>query len=145
MATPKVVLLWTNGDGVRPVLEDYKAAAAVTPGEILELSSGELQPGEGDVPLVRVAVENPAGDIYDNTASIDTDYADGDTLRYVVPQRGDRAYCWLKSGDNVAAGAKLEVASTGQFTALDTGTLVALAREAVNASAAAKRIIVEFV
>lgn len=48
----------------------------------------------------------------------------------------------LASGQNVAKGAKLEAAADGEVTALSSGTMIAIAEESVNATAAAADIMV---
>lgn len=145
-STPNIICLQVNG-GERPIFEK-KSSAAVTPGELLAIGATTLA-AYGTAAkavgfLMAVAVENPyAPD--PTAAAIAQDYASGDTVRYVIPQPGDMLYMWLKSGENVAYGAGLETATAGQLQAVTTGTIIAVAEEAVNASAAAARIKVRFV
>jgi hypothetical protein len=139
-------VLQKNG-GERPI-DEKKSSAAVTPGELLAIGATTLAAygtaAKAGNFLKAVAVENPyAPD--PTAAAIDQDYASGDTVRFVYPQPGDMLYCWLKSGANVAYGATLETATGGQLQATTTGGVVCVAEEAVDASAAAKRIKVRFV
>lgn len=115
--TAKTILLKING-GERPYFE-AKANVALTPGELLKWSADdELDPhsmaGGNAQPLF--AVENPYDD--DNTvAAIDSDYALGDTVRYVVAQPGDEIYAFLADGENVAKGDPLESDGAGALQA----------------------------
>lgn len=138
-STPNIVLLEINGTE-RPIYEK-KSSAAVKPGEALAEAATTVAPNgtAGADLLVAVALENPFAP--DPTASaLSQSYASGDTVRYVYPQPGDKLYMWLKSGQNVAYGAKLELATAGQLQAITTGKFVAVADEAVNASGGVKQI-----
>lgn len=142
--TPNIILLEVNG-AERPIYEK-PSSAAVTPGTFL--AEGATTVAENGTAkaniLLALAVENPYAPV-PTTAAIDQDYASGDTVRFVYPQRGDKALAWLKSGANVAFGAKLELATAGQLQAFTDGTVVAIAYEAKDASAAEKRIRVRFI
>lgn len=138
-STPNIVLLEINGTE-RPIYEK-KSSAAVKPGEALAEAATTVAANgtAGADILVAVALENPfAPD--PTVAALAQSYASGDTVRFVYPGRGDKLYMWLKSGENVAYGAKLELATAGQLQAITTGKFVARAEEAVNASGAAARI-----
>ena len=148
-ATPHVIMLQTNAlsDLVRPAFERQAHAGTIKPGHLLEmLSTGKVKPsGTAGAKGVRmVAVEhgfrNPTG----ATLNIDTAFPAGDNVTFVYPQSGDLLYMFLKQGENVAAGAQLEAAVGGELQAITTGALVGIAEEAVDATAAGKRIKVRF-
>lgn len=145
-STPNVICLQVNG-GERPIFEK-KSSAAVTPGELLAIGASTLAAYGTAAKAVgflkAVAVENPYAPLPTSPA-IDQDYASGDTVRYIIPQPGDMCYMWLKSGEDVAYGAGLETATGGQLQEVSTGTIIAVAEEAVNAASAAARIKVRFV
>lgn len=77
---------------------------------------------------------------------IDEDYdTEGERVLYHACHSGMECFCLLAAGQNVAAGASLEVALGGTLTAVAAATPVAIAMEAVDNSAGADaiRILVE--
>ena len=144
-ATPHVIMLQTNAlsDLVRPAFERQANAGTIKPGHLLEmLSTGKVQiNGTAGVDgLVMVAVEhgfrNPTG----TTLNIDTAFPAGDSVTFVYPQSGDLLYMFLKQGQNVAAGARLEAATGGELQAVTSGKAIFVAEEAADASSAVVRI-----
>jgi hypothetical protein len=111
------------------------AAAAVTPGDLLEYSAGNVQPHSTaagtDVGSRMVALETmtPATG---TTPAIDQDYAAGDRVYVGLPVPGDVLYMWLATGSNVAKGDSLESAGSGALKAATTGAVVGIAAEALN-------------
>lgn len=142
--TPNIIWLEINGTE-RPIYEK-KSSAAVKPGEIIAETATTVAVNgtAGADILFGLALENPMAPDPAATA-VSQSYASGDTVRFIYPVRGDKGTAWLKSGENVAYGAKLELATAGQLQAITTGKFVARAEEAVNASGAAKQIRVRFV
>jgi hypothetical protein len=144
-STPHVVVLQVNGLE-RPVFERQANTATVKPGHLLELASGKVQPnataGANNVKMVAVehGFRNPASGVM----NLETAFPADDIVPFIYPQSGDLLYMILKQGQNVAAGAKLEMATGGELQAISTGALVGIAEEAVNATAAATRIKVRF-
>lgn len=152
-STPKTILLQVNG-AERPVYDDRPAAAATTPGELVEITSaGKITPvaSAGKVVGKLFAVEAPWADDPTNPA-IDQDYAANDTVRYVYAQPGDLVYAWLAASNEAAIGSILvSTATAGQLgvATVDATTLagavVGIAEEAVTTTAAAARIKVRVV
>lgn len=110
---PNVIVLL--GD---PFRKEKIAAAAVTPGELLELdASAEVQPHStagGNAQRMFAVEEEFVGD------GIDDDYADGDTVQYVVARRGDELYAFLAAGESVSEGDPLESDGAGALQAWAT-------------------------
>ena len=121
------------------MVEEITAAATVTPGYLLELTSaGKVQhhstAGGRAVPMFALEDELQGKGISDN-------YSANDPVQVWIPYRGDIVYAMLKSGENVAIGARLESAGDGTLRALTSGgEPVAEAIEAVNASGGNTRI-----
>ena len=110
MANPKTILLKGNG-----VQKEDVAAAAVTPGELLEFDgSGELQAHStagGNAAKMVCLEEAFVGD------DIDTDYSAGDNVVYLNPWRGSVLYMFLADGENVSKGDPLESDGSGNLQA----------------------------
>ena len=129
---PKTVLL--AGD---PVQYEGVADAAIVPGTGVVYGAGdEVSPGAAET--LRIARER--GFI---GGSIDEEIPEGDNVPVLALRKGDRAYCLLADGGDVARGAALELNASGQLAAVDQGTAVAVALEAVAASGGPERIRVE--
>lgn len=148
-ATPHVIMLMTNAlsDLVRPAFERQANAGTIKPGHLLEmLSTGKVQvnatAGADNIRMVAVehGFRNPVG----NALNIDTPFVANDVVTFIYPQSGDLLYMFLKQGENVVAGAKLEAAVGGELQALTTGKCVAIAEEAANATAAVVRVKARF-
>lgn len=94
------------------VIEEYVAAAAVTPGMVLEFTSaGKVQAhqnaGQNVVPMVALEDELQGNGIDDN-------YETDDPVQAWVPYRGDQAYLILKDDTlAVTTGDLLESAGGG--------------------------------
>lgn len=104
--------------------------------------------GAVSVSPVMVAIEmpfRPTGASPASGSTIDTAYATaGEAVPYIIPLRGDHLYMYLKTGNNVAAGALLEAAGAGNLQAVSTGGALFRALEAINnASGSDARIRVE--
>ncbi len=124
---------------------------AITPGMLVELSAGEVQPHSTSAGLaapVMFAVEGLNLDAASLTmGDIDTDYDDdGAAVKVWYPKQGAEAYAFLVAGGNVAAQALLESNGDGYLKAGTTHP-VARALEAKNngAGSAAARIKVEVI
>ena len=95
------------------VNNEYVAAAAITPGQLVELDgNGEVQPhsSAGQNALAMIAVED-----YLQGKGIDEDYAADDQVQCWVPTKGDEAYMILADGENVADGDFLESDGNGNL------------------------------
>ena len=110
----------TSGDrGI--FLPDLKAAAAITPGELLEFDgNGDLQAhstANGNaIPIV--ALEDSLRESAAGTKQIDTDVPAGDSVRAYIPAVGEQVYMFLADGANVAKGAFLASDGAGALQAV---------------------------
>ncbi|MCB0092370.1 MAG: hypothetical protein KDE54_30985 [Caldilineaceae bacterium] len=137
------IVLGLNENGSeRPIFDDMLASATVTPGEFLAISSGALIPHgtAAGTNVLRLVAVQPWAKTVAGTKGIDTTYASGDRVRYVMPQRGDSVYAFLEAGANVAKGAPLESGAAGNLQASTTGDVLAYAKEAVNNSGGGTRV-----
>ena len=112
------------------------AAAAISPGHLLSVdATGKF--AVNSVLLLRgqslVAIENEV-----NGDGTDVAYAAADQVQAVAPQLGDVVYLKLKTGENVAIGARLESGAAGLVIETATGDSMFVALEAVNATSAEK-------
>lgn len=140
-STPHTILLQVNGLE-RPVFDGQAGAATVKPGHMLAYSAGKLvvNPTAGIATTRMVAIEHGFRNTSGTTLNIETAYAADDVVPFLYPQSGDLVNMVLKSGQNVAAGDRLEAAVGGELQAYTSGSVIGIAEEACNASAAAKRI-----
>ena len=140
------------------VFEEYKAAGAITPGHLIELtSSGTVQAAseEGGTVLPMFATEDEL-----QGKTITDNYAQHDVVQCWIPQRGDVVNAILKQGETVAIGNFLVSKGDGTLkkyvpTALTSGDdsgvtfpdkkVVGVALEAPNASAGNVRIKVRII
>ena len=132
-----------------PTQEEAKAAAAITPGELLEKNSaGNLQAhstGGGAVGRKLIALETVHAD-QRGTEQIDIDYASADVVYHAVAQPGDRFYMWLAGSENASLDSYLESDGAGALQVVTPGTddtagsLVAMAAEAVDNSTNGSRV-----
>lgn len=120
-----------------PIVDEQNTASvAVTPGELIEISSGQWQPhgsAAGLAGRVFALERDEAGD------DIDTDYAVDDRVKAGYFAQGDRVNAWLASGEDVAEGAFLNSAGGGLLQA-GTTNAIAQAAEAVDAASGDARI-----
>lgn len=147
-----IVVEWPDPTG--PKLKEALAAAAIGPGELLNFDANDAlilhATAAGLAPTNKlVAVESPMAATGTSNDAIDTDYASGDTVQYVVPLRGAVLYMYLASGENVAKGDPLTSDGSGALEAVSLGTalmpdsIVAYAYEDKDASGGLARILAE--
>jgi hypothetical protein len=133
------------------VIVEYVAAATITPGMLLEITSA------GKVQAHSSAGQNVLGHIVAledelQGNGIDDDYSADDPVQCWVTQRGEVAYMLLEDGEDVSIGDALESAgdgrlqkyvadtetlgadSSGNITTIYTNQIVAVALEAVDLS-----------
>jgi hypothetical protein len=124
--------------------EDDKAAAAITPGMLVNWN------GSGD--LVPYATAGATGAVAKAFAmereemgnDMDVPYAIGDTVKVGVFHSGCRVNALIATGQNIAKGNLLQTGVTGTLAIFAAGTPVARALEAVNnASGSNARLRVE--
>lgn len=148
----KTIFLKSGRSG-DPLQKEGKANAAITPGHLIELmTTGNLRVhATGGGPAgARFAIEDAL-----QGKEIGDAYVANNRVQYIHAAPGDEVYAWLKDGESVAIGAKLESAGNGSLRASSeeaseiAGSIVAEALEAVDASASANvvdlRIMVEVV
>lgn len=113
--------------------EEKLAAAELYPGHLIEeTSAGKFQKhstAQGVAERI-VAVEDA---LQGNTIS--TAYAADALVSANIETPGNQVQMFLKAGENVAIGAKLESAGDGTLQAVTTGTVIAVAVEAKDLSA----------
>lgn len=95
------------------IIEEKVAAAAITPGMLIELTSTDTKvqahsTAGGNAIPTRIALENEL-----EGEDIDTAYATDDVVQTWIPQRGAVAYMILADGENVSIGDPLESAGNG--------------------------------
>lgn len=117
-----------------PKSYEAAAAAAITPGQLLELTNtGAVQPQATQVatfprPMYIAREEEYVG------GSIDTAYAIGDRVPYYQLQPGDEFWGFLEDEHAaVAIGQLMETGASGTFQAVTTGAPQVQALEAKSA------------
>lgn len=133
------------------ITKEAEAAAAITPGHLVELDSAG-----------KVQVQSTAGAAAQRAFALENDliggavgdaYATGGTVKYGIFEPGAEVYAFLDGGENVAIGATLVPAGDGSLiaeTSFEAGAVCAIAKEAVDnssesAGGAQARITVEVV
>lgn len=94
------------------VIIEKEAAAAITPGMLLELTSADKvqahsSAGQNVVPPMFALEDELQGN------GIDDAYASGDPVQVWVAQRGEEVYAILADGENVSIGDPLESNGAG--------------------------------
>ncbi|HUS86336.1 MAG TPA: hypothetical protein VMW53_02495 [archaeon] len=95
------------------IYEEYVAAAAIIPGELIELTSaGLVQPHstEGGNTLPMFAKEDELRGI-----GVDDSFAAGDRVQVWIPTRGDQVYAILEDNNHVQIGDFLESNGAGEL------------------------------
>jgi hypothetical protein len=108
MAIDKIAL--KTGHGI--VQEEAVANAAITPGQLIErISTDKVRrhsTAGGSIGIKMIAVE----DVLQGNG-IDDDYAAADRVFFHIPQPGQEYYMFLKDGENLVIGDKVESAGDG--------------------------------
>lgn len=147
---PKAIVLRSNNaENARQRSREAKAAGAVTPGMLLELTStGTIQAhatADGVVKGKFVALENPWSD-HGSGAAIDHAYATNETVHYLIANPGDELYMLLADSQTIAIGDPLVSNGDGYLkeATVGAGTLegavVGYAAAAVTTSGATGRV-----
>lgn len=146
----RIILLADAPDAFRG--EALAGEAGIGPGDLLEFSSGtgtvlRHNGANGACTPKLVAMESQTPNS-DTLASIDQDYASGDTLYYAIPRPGEIYNLWLAAGENAAALALLESDGDGALAVkalAPTGanTLVGVAEKAVDNSGGGSPVRIE--
>ena len=120
------------------IINEYVAGGAVKPGHVVVLGSGgTVAVGAAKTPLIALEDELQGRAITDAFAS-------GEPIQCWTPVRGEEGLCILSTSQTIAIGAVLEANASGELIALNTGTAVAIAFEAVTTTAAVAFIKVRF-
>lgn len=158
MATPHTISLlvqtvderegWLNSTAIKPGMlvekvTDFSGRPKLQPQSVAAAAAGVIT-----ISPVMVAIESPirpSSGSGSAGSTIDTTYSNaGEAVPYIIPSKGDQLYMFLKTGNNVAAGALLETAGAGNLQAVSTGAALFRALEAINnASGSDARIRVE--
>jgi len=123
------------------IREEYEAAAAITPGYLIEMTSaGKVQAhssaGQNMIHMFALEDELQGNGISDA-------YSSGDQVQCWIPQRGDQVYALLDDGESVTKGDFLESAGNGNLqkytadaegVANYTNQIVGIALETVDLS-----------
>lgn len=104
---PKTVLL--SGDPVQ-YEGQVKAESKVTPGHFLIYDDGTVDAGAAKV--ARIARERDY-----IGKGIDEEIGAGENVPFYVGRQGDRFYCWLKDGETVSEGDRLQADEDGLLVA----------------------------
>lgn len=147
-----IVIRSNNPDNMVQRVREAKAAGAITPGMLCELtSSGTIQAHstEGGVLKGRlVALENEFSN-HGTGKAIDHAYATGETVRYIHAKTGDQLYMLLEDGATITIGDTLESNGAGYVQEESAGTstladsIIGYAANAVTTSGATARLIVD--
>ena len=117
------------------VVEEYNAAAEITPGFLIELTSaGKVQAHSTSAGLVTPAMFATENDFEGQTIS--DAYEADDPVRCWIPQRGDVVYALLNGGENASVGDSLVSAGDGSLAVAGSNEdyIVGIAIEAVDNS-----------
>jgi hypothetical protein len=141
-STPHTIAI--QGGDVR---RELQAAAAITPGHLLEIASGKVQKHSGAagvLPGVLVALEDPCA-VAGTTEAIAVDYDTNDTVYFAQGEPGDLFYMLLKNGETVVTGVtQLQSAGDGTLQAVSVGagtlekSVVGVAESSLTASGATR-------
>lgn len=122
--------------GRATIVNDLPASEIIRPGMLVE----RFDSGSGVAKYRKhatAAVATAAAVALDQSMmnkGVDDDYAAGDLVEVGILEPGGTAWALIASGQNIAAGAKLESAGNGTFRVLSTGVAIASAMESVNNS-----------
>lgn len=124
------------GDG-GAIRKEGIASEEILPGHrVVWGGANELVKAGAGVGRAAYAVEN---DLIGG--SISDAYSEGDTVQYMVFQRGEELQALLADGENVSVGDPLEEAADGTLVAQDTGDVVAWALEDFNNTTGAPALV----
>lgn len=149
-STPKTIVLRSNDpDNAVQRTREAKAAGAVTPGMLCELTtSGMIQAhstADGATKGKMVAIENFWSD-HGSGAAIDHAYAADETVSYIHAQPGDELYMLIAASQTIAIGDALVSNGDGYLKeeTVDASTLadgiVGYAAAAVTTTGATGRV-----
>lgn len=115
------------------IIEEYVAVAAITPGNLLEITSvGKVRrhatEGGNAVPLFALEDELQGKGIDDN-------YAAADVVQVWVAQRGEQVYALLEDGEDIVIGDYLMSNGSGRLQKVDKEVISASENVSVVAQA----------
>lgn len=97
--------------------EQLQCSAAVTPGELVEISSGKWRKHAGAGKNAAPVFVKPRDEM---GSDIDIAYATNDYVKVDFFHVGERVNGWVASGQNISAGAYVESDGSGGLRALTT-------------------------
>lgn len=125
--------IWLGGDAVQ--VGDIAASESITPGHLIERFN------DSGTPKFRkhATAGGPASPTFALNQSmlnlgVDDPYAADDLVEALIGQPGTTVWGLIASGQNIVAGQKMESAGNGTLRALASGTPIALAIEAADAT-----------
>lgn len=119
--------------------EGTLTAVAVLPGCLVELTSTGAYQKHGTAKAAAAPAMFVCEDELEGK-SIADEIAASTRAQIWTPYRGDIVYGWLKDGENVAIGDKLESAGDGTFQKYTNGVIIGTALEALDLSASANTV-----
>jgi len=123
------------------IREEYEAAAAITPGFLIEMTSAGKVPAHSSAGQNMIHMFALEDELQGN--GISDAYSSGDQVQCWIPQRGDQVYALLDDGESVTKGDFLESAGNGNLqkytadaegVANYTNQIVGIALETVDLS-----------
>jgi hypothetical protein len=113
------------------IFEEYDAAAAITPGMLIELdTAGKVKAhatADGDVTPPMFAIED-----FMQGKGIDDNYAADDKVQVWIPGRGDQVYAILANDEVISIGEKLVSNGAGMLKAHTLETVASAEDQAAN-------------
>jgi hypothetical protein len=126
--------IWLGGEHAT-VVNDLVAKEVITPGMLIERVNDAGTPKFQKHGTAAVAGATYALDQSMLNKGVDDTYAVGDLVEALVCPAGTTVWALIASGQNIAAGVKLESAGNGTLRTLAAGIAIALAIEAANNAA----------
>lgn len=132
--------------GDRTQINDLAAAEAITPGHLVDRfnSAGTIRWRKNSVASIAVPFAVATEQSMLNKG-VDDAYAAGDLVEVSILHKGAFAWMWIASGQNIAAGNKLEAANDGTLKIFGSGVVLGIALENKPSVVVATRIRVEAV
>ena len=118
------------------IRKELEAAAAITPGHMVEITSAGLCQVQSGLALAAQRAFALENDLVGK--GIDDAYAVSETVQFGVCERGAEVYAWLDGNQSVAIGTKLGPGGDGSLVelgSLEEGAVCAIALETVDNSA----------
>lgn len=129
--------IWLGGCNNVVIVNDLPTSEIIRPGMLVErFDSGSgvakyrKHATAGAATVAEFALDQP-----ENNKGVDDDYAAGDLIQVGQGATGATFWALIGSGQNIAAGNRLESAGNGTLRVFGTGAALARALESVNNTA----------